>query len=477
MADLGSVENVASQMSEAFCSLGIGLCLCDAERNIIYANAVFLRAVGKDKDDNQRRLDEISSDMKSIISDTIAEGHCVRKLTLSFESDGETCICMASALASGEIAVILFPPLFQFDVTADIRRSALDALEDGYYEVDLRGRILWVNSGFCRISGYTCNEVVGKEYKIFFDEVFAKKIWSIFNEVFRTGKPSKLSNWMFIDKSGRVKNFESSISPTRDASGKINGFQGIARDITDRIRMEKELMRARKFEAIGILAGGIAHDYNNALTAVLGNISLAKMEISPENKNLQEVLEDAEKASLRAVELTRRLSTFARGGRPERKAVNIGDLIRTTAESVLVSYNGIWQVDLQDDLWLADIDEFQIGQVLTYLLVNAMEAMATPGRILIQARNEVVEHEESHHELSLQPGRYVVVSVSDEGEGIPPENIPKIFDPYFTTKEMASGMGLATSYAIIKRHHGYIDLKSTLGKGSTFYFYVPATTE
>ena len=144
---------------------------------------------------------------------------------------------------------------------------------------------------------------------------------------------------------------------------------------------------------------------------------------------------------------------------------------------MLVGYKGIWQVDLQDDLWPADIDEFQIGQVMTYLLVNAMEAMATPGRIHIQARNEVVEHEESHHELSLQPGQYVVVSVSDEGEGIPPENIPKIFDPYFTTKEMASGMGLATSYAIIKRHHGYIDVKSTVGKGSTFFFYVPAFTE
>lgn len=477
MAELGSVENVASQMNEAFCSLGIGLCLCNAERKIAYANSVFLRAVRKEQVDNQTRLDEISSEIGSILSDITAERHCVRKLNLYSESGEEMFICMASALSSGEIAVILFPSLFQFDMAAEIRRSALDALEDGYYEVDLHGRILWVNSGFCRISGYTSNEVIGKQYNIFFDEVFAKKIRSIFNEVYRTGKPSKLSNWIFIDKRGRIKNFESSISPTRDSSGRINGFQGIARDITDRVRMEKELMRARKFEAIGILAGGIAHDYNNALTAVLGNISLAKMEISPENTNLREVLEDAEKASLRAVELTRRLSTFARGGRPERKAVNIGDLIRTTAGSVLVGYKGIWQVDLQDDLWPADIDEFQIGQVMTYLLVNAMEAMATPGRIHIQARNEVVEHEESHHELSLQPGQYVVVSVSDEGEGIPPENIPKIFDPYFTTKEMASGMGLATSYAIIKRHHGYIDVKSTVGKGSTFFFYVPAFTE
>jgi len=153
--------------------------------------------------------------------------------------------------------------------------------------------------------------------------------------------------------------------------------------------------------------------------------------------------------------------------------VDCTDTVRSIASTVLAGYAGTYEVLIHKDLWKVDIDEFQIGQVITYILNNAVEAMSPPGHISIAVENIVVEQEESRHELSLQPGKFVRISISDKGMGIPPEEINNIFDPYYTTKEMASGMGLATSYAIIKRHHGYIDVRSAPGRGSTFILYLP----
>jgi two-component system, cell cycle sensor histidine kinase and response regulator CckA len=352
-------------------------------------------------------------------------------------------------------------------------QAVLDSLEDGYYECDLNGTFINVNRAFNRITEYSRDEIIRKNYKDFYTQEDADKIYRTYHDVFVNRKQRGLSNSTVIAKSGRKKDIESSISLIWDTAGRISGFRGIIRDISEKKRMEKELFRARKLEAIGILAGGIAHDYNNALTAILGNISLAKMEVGPDDKNLLEVLNDAEEASLKAVELTRHLSTFARGGKPEREVINYKDSLRIIVDNVLSGYSGTYELVVKDELWSVDIDEFQINQVITYILNNAVESMAPPGIVRIIAENTMVENEESHHEITLQPGKYVRISIHDEGIGIPAEDIHNIFDPYFTTKEMSSGMGLATSYAIIKRHHGYIDVKSSPGKGSTFFVYLP----
>lgn len=355
----------------------------------------------------------------------------------------------------------------------DKLKDILDSLEDGYYETDLEGIIGYGNKALCNITEFQYDEIVGKKYTTVFSKEDNERIYELFHEVFKTGVPAKITNWNIISRTGKNKKIEASISLIRNAEKKITGFRGILRDITEKNRMENELLRTRKFEAIGILAGGIAHDYNNALTAILGNISLAKMEVDPANKSLMEILNDAEEASLKAVELTRRLGTYARGGKPERKVIDYADSLRMAVSLVLGSYTGTYELHMQENLWKVDIDEFQINQVITFILNNAVESMKDPGKISITAENFVVDTERSHHEISLQQGNYVRILISDEGTGIAPDDLSSIFDPYYTTKEMASGMGLATSYAIIKRHHGYIDVKSTPGEGSTFYLYLP----
>jgi signal transduction histidine kinase len=274
-------------------------------------------------------------------------------------------------------------------------------------------------------------------------------------------------------KDGKKRTIEGSISLTRDSAGAVNGFRGIVRDTTDRVKMGQELLRARKLEAIGILSGGIAHDYNNALTAILGNISLAKIEAGNSNVPLMETLDDAEKASMKIMELTKRLSIFAKGGRPDKKKVKLIDFLKDTVDSVLQDYKGTYEFIAQNDLQDVEIDDIQISHVIENIINNSIEAMPNGGHISVSARNMTVDREESHHEITLQQGNYIVITISDNGPGIPDDVVDNIFDPYFTTKDFASGMGLAISYAIIKRHRGYLDVKSGRDQGATFNVYLP----
>jgi PAS domain S-box-containing protein len=459
-----------------------GLCACGADGTLVYAGGAIAGITGRSVDEISRmnNISEISPDLERMLAAVVRDGAVSGKECLLSDAQGNSRVLVCSAAmaevpGTGPAAVFLL-----HDNTRCGRQPSegewhaiIESLEDGYYECDLKGIFLVANSAMHRITGSGPGELIGQCYTSFYSPEEAKRIYEAYHEVFVTGNPARLINFMGITKGGRQRKIEGSISPIRKDGGGIRGFRGILRDVSDKSRIEKELLRARKMEAIGILAGGIAHDYNNALTAILGNISLAKMETDPSAGSMMEYLNDAEQASMKAVDLTRRLSTFARGGKPERNVVDCTDTVRSTVDSVLAGYPGTHQLIIHDDLWKVDIDEFQIGQVVTYILNNAVESMAEPGPITVTVENTVVKTEESHHEMSLQPGNFVRITIGDRGAGIEPENIQNIFDPYYTTKEMASGMGLATSYAIIKRHHGYIDVRSTPGTGSSFFIYLP----
>ncbi len=244
-------------------------------------------------------------------------------------------------------------------------------------------------------------------------------------------------------------------------------------DLTDRKRLEEEQAKAEKLESIGVLAGGIAHDFNNLLTGMLGNISAAKLDMTPGDL-IYRRLADAEKAAIRAKRLTQQLVTLASGGAPVKKIVSLTELIRDSTDFALRGSNVRCELHLPDDLWWAELDEGQIAQVLHNLIINAGQAMPQGGRIQVRAANL---QSTAQTGIPLAHGDYVRVSVIDHGVGISEEHLPKIFDPYFTTKKAGSGLGLATSYSIVKNHSGHMTVESKLGHGATFHIYLPASPE
>ncbi len=247
-------------------------------------------------------------------------------------------------------------------------------------------------------------------------------------------------------------------------------------DITDHKKMEDELLKARKLESVGILAGGIAHDFNNTLTAILGNISLARTAAGNDPK-LIDRLAEAEKGALRAQELTRQLLTFAKGGAPVKQTVSMGEVARKAARLALAGSNVKCETYIQDELWPAQVDEGQMGQAINNLLINATEAMPSGGTVELHVKNVTLSRDNGGDRLPLEDGRYVQISILDHGSGISKYHLAKIFDPYFTTKPGGSGLGLAIAHSVVEKHSGTIAVKSVPGVGTAFKIYLPASDE
>lgn len=290
-------------------------------------------------------------------------------------------------------------------------------------------------------------------------------------KVLHAGTPLALPGYTRLTLSAhRTLLVEGGCAPVKDASGKITGAVLVLRDVTERHRLEEQMQRANKLESIGVLAGGIAHDFNNILTAILGNLSLAQ-EDAQDRPELARCLQEAELASNRARDLTHRLLTFAKGGDPILGAVALQQVISEVTAFTLSGLPTKVEFELSHDLWPAHADRGQIAQVVQNLVLNAAQAMPGGGILRLAACNETVH---TGTDLPLIPGDYIRLTVADSGSGIPPKNLPKIFDPYFTTKRQGHGLGLATVYSIVKKHRGHIEVASTIGKGATFTVWLPA---
>ena len=256
----------------------------------------------------------------------------------------------------------------------------------------------------------------------------------------------------------------------RDGDGKPLFLQGIMLDITVEKRLTEELLNSRKLESVGMLAGGIAHDFNNSLMGILGNLSLAKLRVG-DGHDAHRRLREAEKAALRAKGLTQQLLTFSKGGAPVRRSTSMEGVIRDTVQFVLSGSNVRGQVVVEPALWPAEVDAGQISQVLENLALNAVQAMPDGGLLRVEANNV---DETTSSGLAVGQGRFISILVSDEGVGIPPEAADRIFDPYFTTKKGGSGLGLATSYAIVRKHEGHLAFRRRPGGGTEFTLRLPA---
>jgi len=247
----------------------------------------------------------------------------------------------------------------------------------------------------------------------------------------------------------------------------------VMRDITEKKIIEDELLKTDKLESVGKLAGGIAHDFNNILTGILGNITMARMFVKPEERAFKH-LERAEKASWRGQNLTQQLLTFSKGGAPIKKVVFPGDLIMESARFASAGSNIACRFDIPEDLWPVEADEGQISQVINNLVINADQAMPAGGEVLFHAENITLP---GRSKVALKAGSYLKIIVQDQGIGIPKKYHSRVFDPYFTTKQKGSGLGLTTAYSILKNHDGLITLTSRQGKGTSFTIYLPAFRE
>jgi two-component system, cell cycle sensor histidine kinase and response regulator CckA len=242
------------------------------------------------------------------------------------------------------------------------------------------------------------------------------------------------------------------------------------RDITERNLLTDAQHMVAKMEAIGTLAGGIAHDFNNILTGILGNIGLAKRKVK-ENGETWERLEEAEKAIVKAKDLSQQLLIFSKGGTPNKKVISIRRLLHDSATFVLRGSKVKPEFSIADGLWAIEADEGQIHQVISNIVINADQAMPYGKVLSIAAKNVIIE--ENH--FPLPAGNFVEMSFRDSGIGIPEEHLTRIFDPFFTTKQKGSGLGLSSAYSIVKNHGGWITVTSKPGIGSTFNVYLPAT--
>jgi len=355
--------------------------------------------------------------------------------------------------------------------------TALRLIDDGVITTDAEGKIVLVSKVAEILTGWTEEEAIGRPLSEVFhiiDEKTREPCEAPADIILKTGGMFGFASCkLLIARDGTERIITDSGAPIYDKDSNIIGVVLVFRDITERQRMEEELLKAQKLDSMNVLAGGIAHDFNNILTAILGNISLAKMYANPGDEIFQRLTE-AEKASMQAKDLTRQLLTFSRGGAPVLKATCIAELLKNSASFVLRGSNVRCDFSIPDDLWPVEIDEGQISQVINNMIINADHAMPEGGVIEVCAGNITVGARDFP---PLKGGKYVKISVQDQGIGIPEEHLQKIFDPYFTTKQKGNGLGLALSRSIIKNHGGHIAVESRAGVGTTFFIYLPVSPE
>jgi len=385
-------------------------------------------------------------------------------------------------------------PLDQHDLSAGVIFTALDitlrketekslkASEERYREIynatneaifiydTTSGAIVEVNQAVEEMYGYTIEEVS----RLTVDDLSAgkypytpKEARKKINNAAKYG--AQTFEWLAKKKNG--DHFWVEVVLKYTSFNNKPFFIAVVRDISDRKLMEEEMIKIRKLESLGLLAGGIAHDFNNILASILTNVNLAVLYLNPEEEKVKKLLIEAEKASLRAKDLTRQLLTFSKGGEPMKRLASIVEVIKDSAEFTLHGSNIKCEYKIADDLWPVEIDTSQMSQVVQNIVINASQAMPEGGIVKIICENFIINRKQT---LPLPGRNFVKISFRDRGMGIPGKLLNKIFDPYFTTKQKGSGLGLAITHSIITKHGGHIVVKSRQGKGTTFIIYLAA---
>ena len=469
-----------------FQAIGHLTLILDPEHNVIAANRAAVKAIGRDEQELLgKKCCEVfhgadASPGKCPMERMLLSGH-LETVEMEMEALGGYFLVSCTPMLddSGHLQKVIH---IATDITERKRaeekyRTLFESAGDAIFVAQITSegpRFVECNPRVLDILGCKIEDVIGRCAVDFSPpeqpdgRSSAEGAVEIFNAAM-AGEP-QFAEWTYCRLDGTPFNTE--VSVNRVDMGNDTYLLLIVRDITERKRMEEELLRIEKLESIGVLAGGIAHDLNNLLTGVVGNISLAKMykDLSQKDRRLDE----AEEASMRIKDLTQQLLTFSKGGAPVLQTKNIGGLLKDSATFALRGANVRCEFSIPDDLWAAEIDDGQISQVVNNLVINAQQAMPEGGFVRVSAENMITDAESG---LPLEPGAYVKVSVRDNGMGIPQEHLRRVFDPFFSTKQKGSGLGLATSFSIIQKHKGHIAVESRVEVGTTFYVYLPASPE
>lgn len=369
--------------------------------------------------------------------------------------------------------------LYKHEMEKRVRESeqwlatTLKSIGDAVIATDTHGVITFMNPVAELLTGWRQKDAVGRQLSDVFcivNEETREVCENPFEKIVKKGKVTTLQDdTILIAKDGTERLIADSGAPIQDESHTISGTVLVFRDNTEKRKMEKELLKIQKLESLSILAGGIAHDFNNILTAILSNANLARM-YTKEEKVIDK-LTKIEKASLQAKDLMQQLFTFSKGGAPSLKTTQVKELIKDSASFALRGSNVRCHLYIPENLWSAEVDAGQISQVINNIIMNADQSMPEGGIIQVRAENVIIEE----NSPPLKRGSYIKISITDQGIGIPEAHLQRIFDPYFTTKQKGSGLGLSTSFAIVKNHGGHIAVESDLGSGSTFEVYLPAS--
>ena len=342
-------------------------------------------------------------------------------------------------------------------------RTILRDMMEGYYEVDLKGTMTFCNDATVEMLGFPLAEIIGLNNRAFMDEANAKRVFEVFNRVYRTGEATKAFDWEIIRKDGRHIVVETSVALMRDADGRPAGFRGMLRDVTERKTLEEQLLQSQKMEVVGTLAGGVAHDFNNLLQAMLSHAQLLRSQSQDKEKVLA-VARELEQHINRGAALTRQLLLFSRRETVKTERLDLNDAVRDTSQVLarLVRANIALVIETASQALPVEADRGQLQQILMNLTLNASDAMPDGGRLIIRT--------------SAPDEAWVCLAVEDTGHGIPEAVRDRIFEPFFTTKEpgKGTGLGLAVVHGIVASHGGHIDVESTTDRGTTFSVFLPS---
>jgi PAS domain S-box-containing protein len=356
----------------------------------------------------------------------------------------------------------------------EVLHSILNSVGNALIMTNINGNVEMINRQAEEITGWERQNAIGKNLKNVLpltnwisQESFDQDIEKIINVDTLFEFPD---HTIMIDRNSKTRILNGNAVPIRNRDSQIIGIVLCFQDITEKFGKEEEIIKMQKYESLGVLAGGVAHDFNNILTAILGNVSLAKIESHP--KDILDRLTETEKALNRAKYLTQQLLNFSKEGLPVKEITSVSELTKESVNFMLSGSNVKCQFDLPNDLWMIEADGNQINQVITNLVINAIQAMPEGGIINVNARNISLKNGEI---TPLGEGNYVKISIQDHGNGVNKENLQRIFDPYFTTKKDGTGLGLTVSFSVIRSHNGHITVDSQPGVGTIFHIYLPAS--